>query len=271
MGELQERPFGSDLVFGKPGFSTGVRQAIEAELVPRLLGAPQAGAFPAFDSLPSLRLDEAQIREFVRVLLDDDEGLTPVYVTNLRARGIGVESIYLDLLAPAARLLGDMWSDDSCGFMEVTVALGRLQLVLRQLSQMFVRDRSDEELTGRVLLAAVPGEQHSLGLFMVAEFFIRDGWGVRVGPPLAEPELLADVRTDWYDVVGFSVACDSRIDRLKREIARVRKASRNRKLVVLAGGRAFNDDPGLVTRVGADASAVNAELAPECARRLLAR
>jgi MerR family transcriptional regulator, light-induced transcriptional regulator len=271
VGEFRESPTLQAGPFGQSSFTPGVRQAIESGLVPRLLGSAQASAFPAFVSLPSLRLDEAQIREFVRVLLADDEALTPVYVSGLRARGIAVESIYLDLLAPAARLLGEMWDDDSCGFMEVTVALGRLQLVLRQLSQMFVRDRSDEALVGRVLLACVPGEQHSLGLFMVAEFFIRDGWGVHVGPPLEEPELLADVRREWYDVVGFSVACNSRIDRLKREIARVRKASKNRDLVVLAGGRAFNDDPGLVARVGADASVVNAELAPECARQLIAR
>jgi methanogenic corrinoid protein MtbC1 len=91
-----------------------------------------------------------------------------------------------------------------------------------------------------------------------------------VGPPLSEDRLLADVRATWYDVVGFSVACDGRLDHLKREIARVRKASRNPRVLVLAGGRAFNEQPDLVARVGADASATNAELAPEVARQLLA-
>ncbi|MBC8085736.1 MAG: cobalamin B12-binding domain-containing protein [Phycisphaerae bacterium] len=211
------------------------------------------------------------VKEFVRVALATDESEIKAFVDAQLAAGISVQSIYLDLLAPAARKLGELWDQDSCDFVDVTMAVGRLQLVLRDLSQMFVRDRPEEELAGRVLLACVPGEQHSLGLFMVAEFFVRDGWEVHVGPPLTNEQLLADVRSEWYDIVGFSVSCDSRLDHLKREIRRVRQASLNRDVLILAGGRAFNEHPGLLERIGADASAANAELAPERARQLLAK
>lgn len=211
------------------------------------------------------------VKQFVQAALAIDESEIRAFVDAQLSQGISVQSIYLDLLAPAARALGAMWDQDSCDFVEVTLAVGRLQLVLRDLSQMFVRDRPEEELAGRVLLACVPGEQHSLGLFMVAEFFVRDGWEVHVGPPLTNEQLLADVRSEWYDIVGFSVSCDSRLDHLKREIRRVRQASLNRDVLILAGGRAFNEHPGLLERIGADASAANAELAPECARQLLAK
>lgn len=214
--------------------------------------------------------DDPLVPEFVRAALAPDEQVIRDLVDRLLEVGRSVQSIYLDLLAPAARALGDMWVEDSCDFVEVTMAVGRLQLVLRDLSQMFVRDRPEEELAGRVLLACVPGEQHSLGLFMVAEFFVRDGWEVHVGPPLSDEQLLADVRSEWYDIVGFSVSCDSRLDHLKREIRRVRQASKNRNVLILAGGRAFNEHPGLLERIGADGSATNAELAPERARQMLA-
>ena len=214
-------------------------------------------------------VNDPLVQEFVRAVLADDESVVKDYVDLLLTQGVSVQSIYLDLLAPAARALGEMWVEDVCDFVGVTTGVGRLQLVLRDLSQMFVRDRPDEELAGRVLLACVPGEQHSLGLFMVAEFFVRDGWEVHVGPPLSDEQLLADVRSEWYDIVGFSVSCDSRLDHLKREIRRVRQASRNQNVLILAGGRAFNDNPELLARVGADASAANAELAPERARQML--
>jgi methanogenic corrinoid protein MtbC1 len=212
---------------------------------------------------------DTQIRQFVNIILGDDEERVTSFVSSLRAKGVSVESIYLDLLAPSARMLGDMWTDDTCDFADVTIAVGRLQVVLRTLSQLFVRDSSQSELTGRVLLACLPGEQHSLGLFMVAEFFVRDGWGVHVGPPLAADALLAELSTGWYDIVGFSVSCDSRIDNLKREIRRVRKVSKNRDVRILVGGRAFNDDSQLLTRVGADATAANAASAPARAREIL--
>lgn len=266
MGE-QLRVQSAVSAFGPRGLTSNARREIEAALVPRLLLSrpPVVSAGPV-----SAPLDEAEVREFVAIVLDEDDANVLGYAVRLQARGISVESIYLDLLAPAARVLGEMWSDDVCGFAEVTIAVSRLQLVLRDLSQTFVRDRADAALVGRVLLACTPGEQHSLGLFMVAEFFIRDGWGVHVGPPLSEEGLLAQARASWYDVIGFSVACDGRLDHLKREISRMRKASLNPRVLVMVGGRAFNEQPDLLARVGADASAANAELAPEVARQLLA-
>lgn len=235
-------------------------------------GPPVASAcaIPVGEVAPAGAPDP-MVAAFVRAVLAPSDGDVRMLVDDVLARGVSVQSIYLDLLAPAARALGDMWQDDACDFVEVTTGVGRLQLILRDLSQMFVRDRPDEEIAGRVLLACMPGEQHSLGLFMVAEFFVRDGWEVHVGPPLSGEELLADVRSEWYDIVGFSVSCDSRLDHLKREIRRVRQASRNRDVLILTGGRAFNDHPDLLRRVGADASAANAELAPEVARQMLAR
>ncbi len=263
-----------------PAQSTGLEMALSTKTTrPRLVKPAPLLACEAFveraepvvaDSPARERAsDDPYLADFVRAALAPEDSAIRDLANQLLANGRSVQSIYLDLLAPAARALGDLWGEDSCDFVEVTMAVGRLQLVLRDLSQMFVRDRPEEDVAGRVLLACVPGEQHSLGLFMVAEFFVRDGWEVHVGPPLSGEQLLADVRTEWYDIVGFSVSCDSRLDHLKREIRRVRQASKNQKVLVLVGGRAFNEHSGLLARIGADGSAANAELAPERARQLL--
>lgn len=106
---------------------------------------------------------------------------------------------------------------------------------------------------------------------MVAEFLIRDGWGVSVGPPILEADLLQLLRDEWFDVVGFSVTCESRLSHLQREIRRVRASSRNAQIGVIVGGRVFNERPELVARVGADGSAADASGVPEQARRLVAR
>jgi len=230
---------------------------------------PPIAATTADVPLSERPADDPLVPEFVRAAIAPDDRVIRELVDRLLSQGVSVQSIYLDLLAPTARALGEMWDKDDCDFVDVTTGVGRLQLVLRDLSQMFVRDRPEEEVAGRVLLACVPGEQHSLGLFMVAEFFVRDGWEVHVGPPLSDEQLLADVRSEWYDIVGFSVSCDSRLDHLKREIRRVRQASKNQNVLILVGGRAFNEHPGLLERIGADGSAANAELAPERARQLL--
>lgn len=72
-----------------------------------------------------------------------------------------VESLYLDLLAPAARHLGELWCADACDFASVTLALGRLQKVMHQLSPAFEGDVQHREHGRRALLVPVPGEQHT--------------------------------------------------------------------------------------------------------------
>jgi MerR family transcriptional regulator, light-induced transcriptional regulator len=152
---------------------------------------------------------------------------------------------------------------------EVSVALGRMQRILRSLSELFLVGAARGNAVGRVLLAGVPGEQHTLGLFMVAEFFVREGWLVTIGPPFIDSRLRDVLHEESYDVVGFSAACDSRLGLLSREIRQVRRSSRNRAVKVLVGGRVFNEQPALVQRVGADGTAADAKTAPTAAAKLV--
>jgi methanogenic corrinoid protein MtbC1 len=115
----------------------------------------------------------------------------------------------------------------------------------------------------------VPGEQHTLGLFMVAEFFLRDGWSVSAGPPLTESDLLHTVQDNWFDVIGLSVGFTDRLGALRRQVARVKRASRNPDLLILVGGTAFGEDPGLAGRLGADSWAADGRQAPGIARAML--
>lgn len=243
--------------------------------MPRLLLTHRAGALsPAQRRALDAAVGRPDLDEFLREVLGIDDGGTLPFVRRLLDRGVSVEAVYLDLLAPTARALGTLWESDTCDFVEVTIALGRLQHALRALSRTFINGPATtdgNESAGRALLCCIPGEQHTLGLFIVAEFMIRDGWGVSVGPPLLEADLLQLVRDEWFDVVGFSVACDSRLSQLRREIGRVRAASRNRRVGVLVGGRVFNDRPELVARVGADASAADARGVSAQARLVAAR
>lgn len=249
-------------------------------------------AFPA-DWRDHTAITPAEVELFVAQVLGPDDGATDTAVEALRRRGATVEQLYLELLSPTAHILGERWASDRCDFVAVTVALGRLQRVVRGLSHVFLTEGAygrrpgatagtpegtathggeDEPSAPPVsaLLTVAPGDQHTLGLFLLSEFFVRDGWGVGMGPPLGDGELHALLREQWYDMVGFSVACDSRLTRLAREIRQVRRCARNRRILVLVGGRVFNDRPTLVARVGADGSAGDAASAPQVARRLLA-
>jgi len=214
---------------------------------------------------------EDQISALVEAVLAPGEDRASNLVRQLVESGMPVETVYLDLLAPTATRLGEMWEGDTCDFMDVTIALGRLQRTLHELSAAFTGPVNSTSAVGHFLVTGVHGEQHTLGLFLVAEFLVRDGWSVSVGLPPSAEELLDTVRDEAFDVIGFSVGCATKLERLKHDIGRVRRGSRNREVFILVGGPAFNGHPDLVRRVGADGYARSAGEVGRVARSMLDR
>jgi len=247
-----------------------LERTIENELVPRLLASHRAGPVPpALTAAIARELSAADVDGFVAAVRSPDDARAVQFIRDVLADGASVEAVYLDLLAPSARRLGQMWESDECDFVEVTVSLGRMQRLLRDLSQVFLADATRTEPVGSVLLTCIPGEQHTLGIIMVGEFLLRDGWRVLVGAPWSESDLLTMVGTEWYDVIGFSVGSESRLPLLKRDIRRLKSASRNPHVQFMVGGQVFSDDPTIADQVGANAIAGDAREAPQIARRLL--
>lgn len=177
------------------------------------------------------------------------------FLAELRGRGVPLDIAYLELLAPAARHLGELWAEDACDFSSVAVGLCCLQQVVLQNSHLFhgVPTRGAPER--RVLLAPTPGEQHSFGLLIVAEFLRRDGWEVSSGTGAGARELIATVRKQWFGLVGLSISCEERLGGLASLIRDMRRSSRNPRLGVLVGGPVFAERPELAVLVGADATA----------------
>lgn len=253
-------------------------RTIETEIVPRLVLAraiaPQLrlrGAALGYSAagLGSWDPSPEAVSEFTEVVLVSDEAAAYSFVEMQRGRGASLETLYIDLLSPTARRLGDMWEEDRIDFTQVTVGLWRLHQVLREFSSAFQREIERRDQGRLVLLVPGPGEQHTFGLFMVAEFFQRAGWHVRIGPFSSTDELAATVRGDKYSVIGFSVSCESRLDALAADIRIVRRASQNRNIGVLVGGRVFTERPEYVAFVGADATAADGRQAPLTAQHLL--
>ena len=245
--------------------------AVEVEIIPRLLLANRAVLAPAIatpcDTAPP---SAEEVAELTELLLSRDVDVATGFVAAIGARGLPVETLYLDLLAPTARRLGDLWTDDLCNFADVTIGVCRLYQVLHEIGPTFDRVTDQREHGRRALLVPVPGEQHSFGLSVVAEFFRRGGWDVWSGPELSRADLVRTVRSEWFAVVGLSVACDRALDAASAAIRAVRRASRNRAVGVMVGGPLFVEHPDYVALVGADATAVDARQATLQAHHLLA-
>jgi MerR family transcriptional regulator, light-induced transcriptional regulator len=236
-------------------------RTIEAEIIPRLLLANSQAPSRAIAARGSRSITDADITTLVQIVLEQDTMGAVRHFERLESEGVPRETLFLDLLAPAARRLGDAWQDDTLSFAAVTIALSGLQQTLRHLSPQF-EDRVGLRPHGRqVLLFNGPGEQHSFGLFMVEAFFRRTAWDVANTSGMPVPEIASMLRNNWFDVVGISKSTDVLLDDLASDITRLRRASRNKDLTILVGGPIFNATPELVIQVGADATGVDARQA----------
>jgi len=242
---------------------------MELELIPRLLAHARATPVPDWPSKSQQVISASDVELFVQACLAHDEERCPAIISAYITDGLSLERICLELLTPAARDLGSKWDEDEVDFVEVTLALGRMQRLVRDLGRRVAAETPMEADAGQAFLCGMPEEQHSLGLAMVAEFFVADGWGVTVGPPLGAEDALHEVGAHWYDVVGLSSGTVERIPRIADVIRGIRAASLNADLAVLVGGRAFVDNPELVEKVGADGSAPDAAQGPLVARTLV--
>lgn len=241
---------------------------IEGEIIPQLLVAHRLR--PERETVVGEAFITAQdVASFapMPLVLQADELL--IHVESYLDRGVGVDSIFVDLLAPAARRLGELWEDDACDFLDVTIGLWRLQEVMREIAWGSPVITGPLSVPHRALFTPMPGEQHSFGATMVHEVFVRAAWDseVLVAPEMRQ--LIAKVANKPYDLVGLTLSCDVSTEAAAKLIKAIRSVSMCQDVRILIGGQAVNANPALVNEVGADGSAVDAPGALALANRMV--
>lgn len=238
-------------------------QAIQHEIIPRLMLAHRT---PLECELPptvvTVKVSHEDVVNFGQLVLTRNEHQALAFITQMRDSGAPIEVIFLDLLAPVARYLGELWENDQCDFTDVTIGLGGLQKMLRDLNSEVERSKYPLPNGLSILLVPTPGEQHTFGLAMVAELFKKQGWEVVGGPyDLGDsPQVLVAQRS--FDVVGFSLATFKNLPHLNECITAVKKASKNKTVCIMAGGPLFALHPECVSDVHADLVTSDANQAP---------
>ncbi|GJE56416.1 cobalamin B12-binding domain-containing protein [Methylobacterium thuringiense] len=224
-------------------------RVIQAEIIPRLmlLDRNDARAQPA--TLP--KLDTEEVAEFTDLVLQHDVTALTGAFSALLEKGYSADDLFLDLLAPAAALLGRMWDDDLCDFMEVTAGLAQLQFLLATFRMDGGIAPFNEKR--RILLMGAPGEQHTFGLAIVEQFMRKAGWHVASGLASSPGQTAELVGSQWFGVVGLTLSREDHLDQLAGAIRAVREASLNPSIGVMVGGPVFLEHPKYVKQVGADA------------------
>lgn len=250
---------------------------LENLVIPKLIADRNTSGSTA-DSLGTLeivedsnghKIDPADVETFTLMSLHEEAHVLLSFVDDCLANGNSVETVFVELLAPAARRLGEYWNADSEDFVGVTMGLWRIQEVLREMTLRMPPPARPGNGQRSALFSPMPGEQHSFGTLMVAECFQRAGWDTDVLIEPTRSELTGKFAKQHYDLIGLTVSNDCSTSALNSLVTTIKAVSSNPHIKVLLGGRVINEQPDLVTKCGADATAHDALSAVEAANHMV--
>lgn len=251
---------------------------VEQDILPKLLlthkrfPAPPATTVrrPRAASLAKRRspsIGQGEVSRFAQAAVAEETEALLIRLEGWRAKGVDDQTLCLELLGPAAKLLGFMWEEDLNSFTDVTVGLVRLQQVLHVLTDRVAPKDVDPDRNA--LFAVLPGEQHVFGMLMAADAFRRTGWRVTTVDEASAKGLVALVAGEVFDLVGLSAVQDCDPAVVRTLITGLRGASLNPEVRITVGGRFFDLHPGLVAEVGADGGGEDARTSASSAEGLV--
>jgi len=229
---------------------------IENIIVPRLLMSHVNSNSAMIKEKVSLQ--NVAVSDFLTLTTKDDPSVALDYVRHLMANGVSFQDVLLDLMAPAARVLGERWEDDKASFVEVALGVSRMHRILREFDGVPSHLWSNAGFGRHALLLPTPGEQHSFGLRLVQEFLLRESWTVTNKPVKDVHELGQLVAQEHFDIVGLSLSGQTVVESFLEAIRIIRKDSKNRHVKIIVGGHLFVEKPELIESCGSDAYAVDA-------------
>ena len=133
--------------------------------------------------------------------MDGDEAGAWSVIENAMGAGMAIEEVYLDLLTPALRSVGDRWESGEITVADEHVASAVTLRLIGRLGPQFSRRGRKR---GTVVVAAPAGETHSLPIALFADLLRGRGFRVLdLGGDVPADSLASIVAEDGQPVGGL--------------------------------------------------------------------
>jgi MerR family transcriptional regulator, light-induced transcriptional regulator len=189
--------------------------------------------------------------EFLLAVLEGERRRACETLTGSVSSGaITVPEVYEHVLAPAMREMGRMWHLGEVNIAEEHFATSTCLTAMSQLLPLWPR----KPLNGRTMLAAaVAGNNHEIGVRMVADAFEAEGWrSIYLGANVPGEDLALAAADYGASVACLGITLTAHLQALRDSIRALRGAGH---LKIIVGGPGFHNIPALAYENGADAFA----------------
>ena len=199
---------------------------------------------------------QTALADYLAAIVAGDRHRAMAAVESARAAGLGLRETYLEVLQPAQREVGRLWSAGTVTVAQEHLATAITQSVMSHLaSDVFAAAPGN----GPSLVAACVGpERHELGLRMLSDLLELEGWTTTyLGATVPGSDLVRMVESRAPAVVALSVTLPPHLLALRDVVDRLRAGPR--PPLVMVGGSAFlGGDTDLPKKIGADLTASDA-------------
>ncbi len=169
--------------------------------------------------------------------------------------GKDIESFYLYIIQPVMYEVGMLWERGKISVAQEHLVSAIVTRVMAAISMMI----SPQRKKGKAVIASAPNEFHEIGAWMISDILEQDGWEVKyLGANTPLTGIMELLQTFKPHVLGLSVTMPFNILRAKEIIDKIKEDKELKKILVIIGGRVFNDIPHLWRSTGADYYATNA-------------
>lgn len=151
----------------------------------------------------------------------------------------------------AAREIGERWVRDDASFAEVTIAVSRLQSLLRKLEPEPGAEAVIHADGPLILLLVSCDNDHTLGAMVLLGQLRRLGCSARLLVGAHPTTLGAEIGASRFDAVMISAAPGNSTIALHRLVLSLRKMGAGDAPIVIGGG-IVESEPELLRRTGAD-------------------
>lgn len=189
-----------------------------------------------------------ELREaYTAALLLGDEVKAEIVVREAIDAGLAGEVIQREVLAPSMRRVGELWEDGSLSVADEHLAT-QITLRVLALEREAVRVAGGRRHT-RVMLAAIEGEKHTVGLQMVRTLLVDGGYDVRyLGADVPIDSLAPIVKKHLPGVFALGATMPESGELLRLAVDEVRRGDARTGLLVGGQGvpEGFREEEGLV-------------------------
>lgn len=190
-------------------------------------------------------VDPDRVKRYVQALLAGDPVQAAQAVDQAMRERQKTLAVYLGLLHPAMREIGEQWCRGEINAAEEHRAT---EITLAQMEKLRRTEEAARPMDLSVTVACVEGERHFLGALMVADAFRFQGWRVDfLGADVPARDLVDTLKKQPPHALALSVTLKPNLAGLRKIMAPLNRDPE--RPLVLAGGAALKGEEALARKL----------------------